>query len=196
MAMAFRLLLRYLANFARWFQRPHGSRVAAIRNLQPHMRLKVCSSAHTLPRSERAEHLRSRKQVYEVKHPETKHGGDRNKQTAKSATCLKTPSFVDDTSEKTGLSERAVRKSLHRAEAIAPEVKEAIQEMPEIADTGAELDALAALPEDEQVRAVEGWDRSQRAKKSPRLAEPGAGGGAGLQAAVDSVVDGMKRSFD
>ena len=46
------------------------------------------------------------------------------------------------------MSERSVRESVHRAEAISPEVKEAIADMPEIADKGVELDALAAMESD------------------------------------------------
>lgn len=110
---------------------------------------------------ERAEHIRVRKIVYERIHPETRHGGDRKSeqyrenQVANSATCSNAPSFVDDTAQKAGMSERAIRQCIERAEAIAPEVKDAIADMPEIANRGVELDALAAVEPEAQKAAVE-----------------------------------------
>lgn len=115
---------------------------------------------------ERDEHLARRKMLYLQKHPETAHGGavrvrERDEhgclgtKVAKFATLESAPSFVEDTAAKTGLSERTIRQAIHRAEAIAPEVREEIQDVPEIADSGVELDALARLPEPEQARAVE-----------------------------------------
>jgi hypothetical protein len=76
--------------------------------------------------------LRQRKQLYLVKHPETKQGGapgaGRGKvpKEPKSGFLGETLSFVDDTSAKTGMSKSSVKQSIHRAEAIAPEVREAI----------------------------------------------------------------------
>lgn len=49
---------------------------------------------------------------------------------AKLATLPQVPSFVEDTTAKTGLSERTVQQAIHRAEAIAPEVREQIRDMP------------------------------------------------------------------
>jgi ParB-like chromosome segregation protein Spo0J len=111
--------------------------------------------------AERAQLLKRRKAVDEMKHPETKHGGDRGnqhtggkkRQPVNFTTCQTTPSFVRDTAEKTGLSESAIEKSIHRADAIDPEVMEAIGDMPEIADKG--VDALAAVGPEEQKAAVE-----------------------------------------
>ena len=113
-----------------------------------------------LTQLERAEHLRARKNFYEAAHPETRPvtergGPGRGKTAANSAAVLSAPSFVEDTARKSGMSERSVRESVHRAEAISPEVKEAIADMPEIADKGVELDALAAMEPEEQKRAVD-----------------------------------------
>ena len=82
-------------------------------------------------------------------------GQEGEKRRRNSAAVLSAPSFVEDTAQKSGMSERSVRKSVHRAEAISPEVKEAIADMPEIADKGVELDALAAMEPEEQKRAVD-----------------------------------------
>jgi ParB family chromosome partitioning protein len=116
-----------------------------------------------LTQLERAEHIRVRKIVYERIHPETRHGGDRGnqytggkpRQDPNLGSCQHPPCFVDDTAEKTGMSRTDIARSVHRAEAIDPEVKEAIRDMPEIADKGVELDALAAVEPEEQKAAVE-----------------------------------------
>ena len=114
-----------------------------------------------LTQLERAEHLKRRKAVYLMKHPETesvtKRGGPGRgkKTTAKLATVFSTPCFVEDTASKTGMSGRDIRRSIERAEAIAEPVKQAIANMPKIADNGQELDALAAVEPEEQKAAVE-----------------------------------------
>jgi ParB family transcriptional regulator, chromosome partitioning protein len=113
-----------------------------------------------LTEMERAEHLRERKVWYEELHKQTKHGGDRkseewHKSSRQLGDLNGAPSFVEDTAAKTGMSERDVERCVRRAEAIAPEVKEAIHDMPEIADKGVELDALAAVEPEEQKAAVE-----------------------------------------
>ena len=109
---------------------------------------------------ERAVHLAKRKRLYEAKHQYTKHGGAPGKagggKKAKDPNLGSfAPAFVDDTAEKTGMSRTDIARSVHRAEAIAAEVKEAIHDMPEIADKGVELDALAAVEPEEQKAAVE-----------------------------------------
>jgi hypothetical protein len=53
-----------------------------------------------------------------------------------------------------GISRTDARRAAHRAHSIAPAVREALRDMPEIADNGAELDALAALPAEQQAAAV------------------------------------------
>jgi ParB family transcriptional regulator, chromosome partitioning protein len=115
--------------------------------------------------TERDEHLKERKFWYERAHPGTKHGGaPGNKETggrggkaprSKEPESGSLPAFVSDTAEKTGLSKTVIKDAIHRAEAIAPEVKEAIRDMPEIADKVGELNALAAVEPEEQKAAVE-----------------------------------------
>ena len=57
---------------------------------------------------ERAEHLKRRKEIYEAKYPETKHGGDRRSEEAKSRRndFVLIPSFAEDTAAKLGVSPR------------------------------------------------------------------------------------------
>jgi hypothetical protein len=63
-------------------------------------------------------------------------------------------SFTADTADKTGLSDRSIRQSIYRAEKIAPGVRDEIRSMPEIADKGVELDALAKMPSEEQAASI------------------------------------------
>lgn len=63
-------------------------------------------------------------------------------------------SFTADTASKTGLNERTIRRSIHRVERIAPGVRDAIRDMPEIADKGVELDALAKMSPERQAAVV------------------------------------------
>lgn len=136
---------------------------------------------------ERGEHIRTRKMVYEQLYPETKHGGapanhgGAGGKVAKSATLPQALSFVKDTAEKTGMSERAIRQSIERAKTIDDSVKETIRDIPEIADKGVELDALAAVEPEDQKAAVEavksGKARNVReatngAKKRKRKTKP------------------------
>lgn len=103
---------------------------------------------------ERAEHLRHRKEIYLVLHPETKRGANREEPSGQFGHTDSAESFVEDAASKLDSSERDIRRAVHRAEHIAPEVKDAIRDTP-IADTGVELDALAKMPEAEQAKAVE-----------------------------------------
>jgi ParB family chromosome partitioning protein len=105
---------------------------------------------------ERAEHLAARKKIYQHLHPETRNVNERggpgrgNKTDAESAFV----SFTTDTATKTGLSVRTIQQSVHRAENISPEVRDAICDIPEIADRGVELDALAKMSPEHQARVV------------------------------------------
>ena len=90
------------------------------------------------------------------KHPEPKKGGAPAKhgcKVAKNDNSVvlrqnddKPQSFAKETAALLSTTERDMQRSVHRAAAIAPEVKEAIAAMPEIASKGVELDALAAVP--------------------------------------------------
>jgi len=111
---------------------------------------------------ERSDHLKRRKAVYLMKHPETRHGGASGKagggkkaKDPKLGSFAQPRGFLEDTAERTGMSRSHIARSVHRAEAIAPDVREAIHAMPAIADKGVELDALAAIEPKEQRKAIE-----------------------------------------
>ncbi|HUA59379.1 MAG TPA: ParB N-terminal domain-containing protein [Verrucomicrobiae bacterium] len=111
---------------------------------------------------ERAELLKKRKALYLAQHPETKHGGDRKSEERRKknqdtnlVSCSSPSAFIDDTAAKTGISRTDIARSIHRAEAIVPEVMEVIRDIPEIAEKGVELDALAAVEPEDQKAAVE-----------------------------------------
>lgn len=68
---------------------------------------------------DRAVQLERRKEIYEVKYPETKHGM-RNGQTSKTPTVgvlENKPSFVKDTSDKTGKSQSTIFSDIQIAKA-------------------------------------------------------------------------------
>jgi hypothetical protein len=98
---------------------------------------------------ERGEHLAELKAIYERDHPEAKaSAGAALAQKRWDATDnLAIASFAKTAATDTGIDERSVRRAIRRATEIAPRVRDRIRENPEIADSGVELDALAAMPE-------------------------------------------------
>lgn len=90
-----------------------------------------------------------RKEIYEVLHPETKHGGDRKSDQVAN---LSTRSFAEETAVATGKSARDVRRDAARGEALGDDL-EAIAGTS--LDKGVELDALAKLPEPERRHLIE-----------------------------------------
>lgn len=114
-----------------------------------------------LTRLERANHRAKRKELYEMKHPETKdgvagaHAANKVMGRGNATEAPAIASFAKDDAAKTGVSERTVRADVKRGTSITEETKEEIQDMPEIADNGAELDVLASLSPAEQKVAVE-----------------------------------------
>lgn len=105
---------------------------------------------------ERAEQLARRKNIYEEVYPQTKRGiagaASRwgNDATADSAVA----SFNKDTAAKTGMSERAVYVETQIANAIAPDVKEALRETP-LANQKTELLKIAQMKPEQQRAVVE-----------------------------------------
>ena len=64
------------------------------------------------------------------------------------------PTFTKDTAARTRLSATAIKRYIHRAEKIAPNVRDEIRDMPKIADSGVKLDTLAKAAPEEQAEAV------------------------------------------
>ena len=105
---------------------------------------------------ERAERLARRKVLYELKYPETRPvnqrgGSGRGKKTSAE---LAPVSFATDTSDRIGISEREIQRSVRRATKIAAEVRDSIRGLPVIANSGAELDALTKVTPEHQAAAV------------------------------------------
>lgn len=74
--------------------------------------------------------LLRRKEIYEMLHPETRHGGDRKSAEIKRPKSPLDPakSFVDDTAEKLKVAPRTVRRQIQIARNLTPETKEIIQD--------------------------------------------------------------------
>jgi ParB-like chromosome segregation protein Spo0J len=117
--------------------------------------------------AERAKLTAERKRIYELDHPETKHGGDRKGSTRQNGDLKR---FTEDTAEKTGRSERSVQRDAARGEALSPDVLDKVKGT--VLDKGTELDALARLPEDEQRALAERAKAGEQVSANPKV-EPG-----------------------
>ena len=111
---------------------------------------------------ERSEHLVLRKRIYENKHPESRFGVAQAISLHRAlgrrtnvAENFSATSFAKDTAEKAKVTDRTIRLSIRRAEKICPEVRDRIRDIPQIADSGVELDALAAMDHAQQLKAIE-----------------------------------------
>ncbi|MBF0171637.1 MAG: ParB N-terminal domain-containing protein, partial [Nitrospinae bacterium] len=108
-----------------------------------------------LSQLERAEHLKERKNLYEMKHPETRHGGTPGQAGGgKKAKDANLASFAQDASCRTGESKRNIHRAVRRADKIDPEVRDQIRDIDAIANNASELDALASMGAKEQKAAV------------------------------------------
>jgi DNA modification methylase len=103
---------------------------------------------------ERSGHLARRKEIYEALFPETKHGGDRRSEEARSKrNNFDLKSFAEDTSEKTGVSSRTVEQEVQIASGLAAETKRIIRKTP-LADSKTELLKLARIKDPERQAEV------------------------------------------
>nr|WP_298794251.1 ParB N-terminal domain-containing protein [uncultured Acetobacter sp.] len=129
---------------------------------------------------DRATFLARRQDVYQKLHPEVQAGGDR-----KSDQMLKLehliPTFSKATAEKLGLSRQTIDRSISRFKHIMPDVREKISST-WLADSGAQLDALAKETPDMQrqiAEAVHQWptirnisEIIRQLKNQPKKAPP------------------------
>lgn len=129
--------------------------------------------ATQLSPSERARFTARRKDAYEAKHPETKHGGDRKSDQVAN---LATRSFAEDQAAATGQSERVVQRDAERGQKVLPEVLDMIRGTK--LDTGVYLDKLKAMPGSDQFKAAQrdlahlrALDRERLRPKSMKVAD-------------------------
>jgi DNA-binding CsgD family transcriptional regulator len=103
-------------------------------------------------------HLAHRKFWYEVKHPETKHGGAPGKRVKGSKggkvapRATLPPSFAADTAAATGMAERTIRQYTERGEKIDREVSASLTGTP--LDTRDYRDELKNVPKQQQAAKV------------------------------------------
>ena len=99
---------------------------------------------------EKAIHLAERKRWYNAMHSASVGG----RPTLSQLGTNRAPSFVNDTSAKTGMDGKTIHRSVRRANNIPLGIQEKIREIPRICNNGAALDCLASMPEHEQYAAV------------------------------------------
>lgn len=105
----------------------------------------------SLTPAERAFFTEQRKKAYEAKHEETRHGA--NQHTRSRKLCDSSPPrFTEDTSLKTGRSERIVQMDAERGAKIADDVIQVIRGTK--LDKGVYLDKLKNLSAEEQISKV------------------------------------------
>lgn len=106
---------------------------------------------HELTALDRARFLLERKRIYEAINPSAKHGGDRRSDQVAN---LAIWSFSADIAEKTGLSERTVRRAVELAANLSDAVIARLHDTPLASNQGA-LEALAKQPHDRQMAALD-----------------------------------------
>ncbi|MFC5372858.1 ParB/RepB/Spo0J family partition protein [Brevundimonas faecalis] len=111
---------------------------------------------------DRALFLAERKRIYEALHPETKHGTN---QHTRGVANLATPSFSADIAEKTGFSERTVRRAVDLATSLSDEAIERLRDTP-LASNQAALEALAKQPAERQIAALDLMTAEENPAKS------------------------------
>jgi len=98
-----------------------------------------------------------------------------------------------------GISRTDALRAVQRVGRIAPAVREALRDIPEIADNGVELDALAALPAEQQAAAIaavqNGGAPSVRAAIAAN-AQPTAREAANADNRLDAILEQIRRLGD
>jgi ParB family transcriptional regulator, chromosome partitioning protein len=119
-----------------------------------------------LSQMDRAVFLAARQDVWERLYPQTAHGKAKKGKDLEKTTSLSSfaESFTAATAKKLGLDQRTIQRVVARA-AIDPEVRAMIASHP-IADSGAELDKLAALSRGDQMDVAEALTRGDKPARS------------------------------
>lgn len=115
-----------------------------------------------LTKAERAMFTVRRKQAYLALYPETAHGGGRS-----SGKHCHLPRFTADTAVKTGQAERTVRLDAARGSRIDPTVLSSL--VGTELDTGRALDAIAAVPRQQQAAEVVRLQEGTRVRPTPAI---------------------------
>lgn len=103
---------------------------------------------------ERGEHLMRRKEVYERIYPQARHGGDRKSPEYQDAENGILKPFHIDAAERVGLGKSTIQHAIRRVKRIDEKVRERVRELPDVANSAVELDALGNLDSEKQKRAV------------------------------------------
>ena len=139
-----------------------------------------------LTTAQRVRFVATRKELYELLHPETKKGAAQSagmkRAAGKTPDCKvcseadkQPPSFVADTAAKTGRSERSVALEAERGANIAPDVLDEIEGTP--LDKGRVLDDLKKLSHEKQREAVKAMQVANVKRIADKyIPEPAANG--------------------
>lgn len=116
--------------------------------------------------AQRALHVEARKTVFERLHPESRHGGDRKSEKAKSSSQNENlKSFISDTAGKTGKARSTVARDVTRGRKVAVLADIVNTSL----DQGDELDALAKLPELEQRKLAKAAKAGEKVSARTRV---------------------------
>lgn len=128
--------------------------------LKDSLKLELAEIDENLIRNElsalvRSEQLLRRKEIYEELYPDTKQGGDRKSEKIKSRNPSfdQKPSFVNDTSKKTGKSETVIKEEIKIAKDIDQEVKDLIYDT-DIEDNKTDLIELAKIKDKNKQKEI------------------------------------------
>ncbi|WP_336800346.1 ParB/RepB/Spo0J family partition protein [Kaistia sp. MMO-174] len=117
--------------------------------------------------SDRARFTARRKEIYEIQHPGTAHGGDR-RSSRQIGDLNDTQRFTENTANATGRPERSIQRDAERGEKVIDEALDLIRGT--ALDTGTYLDKIKKLSPNDQVAAVNRdlllARRNERAAKS------------------------------
>jgi len=85
---------------------------------------------HDLHVVDRGDHFKRRKEIYELLYPTTKAGSsEMMKEIRRGAdSAVREPSFVEDTSKKTGVSSRVIHEEIQISRNLSPEIKKQVKE--------------------------------------------------------------------
>jgi ParB family chromosome partitioning protein len=147
----------------------------------------------TLTAAQRALLTRRRKELYEAMHPETKQGSAPGKAGGGKVKtkAAKLATFVAATATSTGKAKRSIERDATRGKRLGDDLPRVVGTS---LDKGAELDALAAMPQAERERLIQQAEAGEAVSAAhpahPR--EKGEGYGA-LVRALESFADAEER---